>query len=151
MGKQVRFFHNDEIEKQFLQRAREIGLQVSATSARAVALGFARTATPSPWLDGEFIEYSTDFVDNTARIWFDPLDDAGQPKSVAIREAYDALVRHLKRDSRFVSEHGLWVKKKHESEFIVASREDAKRTEELVRQNREYAVRVLGAKLKGSG
>ena len=139
MGKQINFYRNKEIEQRILEKSFRLRL---LRFDRNSGPFFAYVDPTDDWLEADAIQYSqSNGTDQSqGRFWTGSMN----PEFLKI---FYKLTRFIRSNSKFHKESGLWVWKKYREEFEDYFRRTQDELDEIVRKNKEYAQKELGAKI----
>ena len=139
MGKQINFYRNKEIEHKILEECSRLGL---LRFDRDSGPFFAYVDPTDDWLEADAIQYSQSHGTDQSqgRFWTGSMN----PEFLKI---FYKLTRFIRSNSKLHKESGLWVWKQYRDEFEDYFTRTQKELDELVRKNKEYAQKVLRAKI----
>lgn len=118
MGRQLRFFHTQVAEARILEMAQTLGLTVFPTGIPSqLALGYAQPPRVRIFAQ-EFIQFSRPRPEtHSGQLYFHPYKTDISKKSPQICDAYETLVKTIKKQSYYSRETDLWIFKDLEEEF----------------------------------
>ncbi|WAL62488.1 hypothetical protein [Thermocoleostomius sinensis] len=118
MGRQLRFFHTQVAEARILEMAQTLGLTVFPTGIPSqLALGYAQPPRVRIFAQ-EFIQFSRPRPEtHSGQLYFHPYKTDISKKSPQICDAYETLVKTIKKQSYYSREKDLWIFKDLQEEF----------------------------------
>jgi hypothetical protein len=139
MGRQLRFFYTQVAEARILEMAQTLGLSVFPVSgvSSQLALGFTQPPRVRVFAQ-EFIQFSRPRPDtHQGQLYFHPYKTDVSKKSAQICDAYEVLIRTIKKHSYYSRETDLWIFKdlqeEFEAQFPSTRKTEAQRPALLVR------------------
>jgi hypothetical protein len=119
MGRQLRFFHTQVAEARILEMAQTLGLTVFPTGIPSqLALGYAQPPRVRIFAQ-EFIQFSRPRPGTySGQLYFHPYKTTDvSKKSPQICDAYETLIKTIKKHCYYSRETDLWIFKDMQEEF----------------------------------
>ena len=137
MGKQIRFFRNDEIDDLLTSELSRLGLRRFDQDSGPF---FALTDPGDDWLTADAIQYSQQMGEVAAegRLWTASTTD--------FQNYFEAVRKFIRSRSSYDKNAQIWVFLDYADEYKNYRRAKTRELNAVIAANREYAVKVLGAR-----